>query len=103
MSKNQCKDTYQSPIQNSQKTAVDAPLLKVSPACRVNRTRARFPSRSGRNLQEGGRVEKPTHRHLLTAVGLALSPSSGKRVNESLTPARGMVNNHDAAAENGDS
>jgi hypothetical protein len=30
------------------------PLLKVPPARRGNRTRARFPSRSGGNLQEGG-------------------------------------------------
>ena len=30
------------------------PLLKVPPASRGNRTRARFPSRSGGNLQEGG-------------------------------------------------
>ena len=30
------------------------PLLKVPPASRGNRTRVRFPSRSGGNLQEGG-------------------------------------------------
>jgi hypothetical protein len=39
------------------KTAVDDPLLKVPPARRGNRTRARFPSRSGGNLQEGGNYE----------------------------------------------
>ena len=32
------------------------PLLKVPPASRGNRTRARFPSRSGGNLQEGGTI-----------------------------------------------
>ena len=30
------------------------PLLQVPPAGRGNRTRARFPSRSGGNLKEGG-------------------------------------------------
>jgi len=55
VSKNQCKDTYQLPSQSSQKTAVDNPLLKVLPASRGNRTRARFPSRSGGNLQAGGK------------------------------------------------
>jgi hypothetical protein len=33
---------------------IEDPLLKVPPASRGNRTRARFPSRSGGNLQEGG-------------------------------------------------
>jgi len=37
-------------------TAVDDPLLKVPPARRGNRTRARFPSRSGGNLKEGGQI-----------------------------------------------
>ena len=35
------------------KNAVDDPLLKVPPASRGNRTRARFPSRSGGNLRRG--------------------------------------------------
>jgi hypothetical protein len=34
------------------------PLLKVPPASRGNRTRARFPSRSGGNLQEGGTIDE---------------------------------------------
>ena len=34
---------------------IDDPLLKVPPARRGNRTRARFPSRSGGNLKEGGK------------------------------------------------
>jgi D-alanyl-D-alanine carboxypeptidase/D-alanyl-D-alanine-endopeptidase (penicillin-binding protein 4) len=34
--------------------AIEDPLLKVPPASRGNRTRARFPSRSGGNLKEGG-------------------------------------------------
>ena len=54
MLKNQRKDTYQSPSQSSQKMAVDDPLLKVPPARRGNRTRARFPSRSGGNLRLKG-------------------------------------------------
>jgi len=36
------------------------PLLQVPPASRGNRTRARFPSRSGGNLQEGGKHPSPT-------------------------------------------
>jgi len=39
------------------KNAVDDPLLQVPPASRGNRTPARFPSRSGGNLQEGGNYE----------------------------------------------
>jgi hypothetical protein len=55
MLKNQRKDTYQSRGPQFTKTsAIEAPLLKVPPASRGNRTRARFPSRSGGNLQEGG-------------------------------------------------
>ena len=45
------------PIAGTQFTktsAIEDPLLKVPPASRGNRTRARFPSRSGGNLQEGG-------------------------------------------------
>jgi len=45
------------PIARTQFTktsAIEDPLLKVPPASRGNRTRARFPSRSGGNLQEGG-------------------------------------------------
>jgi hypothetical protein len=45
------------PIARTQFTktsAIEDPLLKVPPARRGNRTRARFPSRSGGNLQEGG-------------------------------------------------
>ena len=34
--------------------AIEDPLLKVPPASRGNRTDARFPSRSGGNLKEGG-------------------------------------------------
>jgi D-alanyl-D-alanine carboxypeptidase/D-alanyl-D-alanine-endopeptidase (penicillin-binding protein 4) len=34
--------------------AIEDPLLMVPPACRGNRTDARFPSRSGGNLKEGG-------------------------------------------------
>jgi hypothetical protein len=37
-------------------SATENPLLKVPPAGRGNRTRARFPSRSGGNLQEGGQL-----------------------------------------------
>ena len=37
-------------------SAIEDPLLKVPPASRGNRTRARFPSRSGGNLQEGGTI-----------------------------------------------
>ena len=33
---------------------IDDPLLQVPPASRGNRTFARFPSRSGGNLKEGG-------------------------------------------------
>jgi hypothetical protein len=51
--------SYQSPSRSSQKTAVDNPLLKVPPAGRGNRTAARFPSRSGGNLQEGGNRPLP--------------------------------------------
>jgi hypothetical protein len=39
------------------KNAVDDPLLQVPPASRGNRTPARFPSRSGGNLKEGGNCE----------------------------------------------
>ena len=45
------------PIAGTQFTitcAIEAPLLQVPPARRGNRTRARFPSRSGGNLKEGG-------------------------------------------------
>jgi hypothetical protein len=45
------------PIARTQFTktsAIEDPLLKVPPARRGNRTRARFPSRSAGNLQEGG-------------------------------------------------
>ena len=51
--------SYQSPSRSSQKTAVDNPLLKVPPAGRGNRTHARFPSRSGGNLKEGGNKPLP--------------------------------------------
>jgi hypothetical protein len=37
------------------------PLLKVPPASRGNRTRARFPSRSGGNLKEGEKTEPNPH------------------------------------------
>jgi hypothetical protein len=39
------------------KNPVDDPLLQVPPASRGNRTPARFPSRSGGNLKEGGNCE----------------------------------------------
>jgi hypothetical protein len=54
MFKSLCKDTYTNRRASvHKKTAVD-PLLKVPPASRGNRTPARFPSRSGGNLKEGG-------------------------------------------------
>ena len=51
------KPTPLIPIAGTQFTktsAIEDPLLKVPPASRGNRTRARFPSRIGGNLQEGG-------------------------------------------------
>jgi hypothetical protein len=66
MFKSHCKDTYQSPSQSSQKTAVDDLLLQVPPASRGNRTRARFPSRSGGNLKEGGNCKlRPRGRYYI--------------------------------------
>ena len=52
MLKTQRKDAYQ-----SKERIKENPFLKVPPARRGNRTRARFPSRSGGNLQGGGKCE----------------------------------------------
>jgi hypothetical protein len=46
-------------------SAIEDPLLKVPPTRRGNRTRARFPSRSGGNLQEGGNYKTSPTRLVL--------------------------------------
>jgi len=52
--------------------AIEDPLLMVPPACRGNRTDARFPSRSGGNLKEGGIPE-------MTLLAEHLSPPPAAR------------------------
>jgi hypothetical protein len=50
--------------------ATENPLLKVPPASRGNRTRARFPSRSRGNLQEGGNCKlRPRDWYYTQSVG----------------------------------
>ena len=50
------------------------PLPKVPPASRGNRTRARFPSRSGGNLKEGEKTEPNPHSVPLARRGQRPNP-----------------------------
>ena len=60
-------------------------LLKVPPARRGNRTRARFPSRSGGNLKEGGQFINSEH-----AIGISKGRHRGLPLHRRLpSPARG--------------
>jgi hypothetical protein len=55
-----CATVCSAPLPSSQsRHLVSNPLLKVPPASRGNRTRARFPSRSGGNLRRGGMQHYP--------------------------------------------
>jgi D-alanyl-D-alanine carboxypeptidase len=60
--------------------AIEDPLLKVPPASRGNRTDARFPSRSGGNLKEGGIPE-------MTLLAEHLSPPCARSSRSSTSPA----------------
>ena len=78
------------PIARTQFTktsAIEDPLLQVPPARRGNRTRARFPSRSGGNLQEGGNC-KLRPRDWYYSPHLNLMETVWRRVKGGLMPRR---------------